>query len=591
MLHRFATFEIDEATRELRGGGLTRELQPRVFDVLVYLARHRDRVVPKDELLDAVWPGVLVTDASLQRAVSLARTALAEIGAGDAIRTHARQGYRLRAGDAPEAPDGEAVDPDHGLLAAGRAAYADGDWNAALLALGQLRSLAVVTSDDLQHWAHAAQCAGRPADAIGPLERGVAAYKALGDKVRAAWCAILIAHLRTEWREPALANGWLQRAVRLLDGEPPGRAQGYLHLAQARLAMLSNDLEAAFGHAGCARELSERFDDADLDGLSLLLTGEICLCLGRIREGMTALDEAGASVVAGDLSPWAGSAVFCGVIFSSMSRADWERATQWTEQFTRWCEGKGTAIYPGLCRLHRAEVLALRGQLGEAESEVRASVEMLALQAPWAEGPAWGVLAEVLIAKGEFATAREALGRMNELGWETHFGFALLSLAQGDAAAAARLLGRSLEENIWSTRCRRCQVLGYFALASAIAGGLEEARKALAEIEADPDLGDTPALQALQARARAELCAAENRPDEAVRLLRTAVRGWQQLAVPLTGAQARCRLAELLMAQGEREAAALELEAAAAAFQQAGAGPLIARCESLRQTLAAGAAG
>ena len=95
MVHRFATFEIDADARELRAGGRVLDVQPRVFDLLVYLARNRERVVPKDELLDAVWPGVIVADGSLQRAVSLARSALAKAGVENAIRTFSRTGYRL----------------------------------------------------------------------------------------------------------------------------------------------------------------------------------------------------------------------------------------------------------------------------------------------------------------------------------------------------------------------------------------------------------------------------------------------------------------------------------------------------------------
>jgi DNA-binding winged helix-turn-helix (wHTH) protein len=95
MIHRFATFEIDVAARELRVGGRVLDVQPRVFDLLVYLAMNHERVVPKDELLDAVWPGVIVADASLQRAVSLARGALAEASVANAIRTFSRTGYRL----------------------------------------------------------------------------------------------------------------------------------------------------------------------------------------------------------------------------------------------------------------------------------------------------------------------------------------------------------------------------------------------------------------------------------------------------------------------------------------------------------------
>lgn len=95
MLHRFPDFEIDEELRELRCKGRVLPLQPRVFDLLVHLARHRTRVVSKDELLEQVWPGVIVADGSLQRAISLARAALEEAGAAEAIRTYPKQGYRL----------------------------------------------------------------------------------------------------------------------------------------------------------------------------------------------------------------------------------------------------------------------------------------------------------------------------------------------------------------------------------------------------------------------------------------------------------------------------------------------------------------
>src|SRR5690606_966791 len=102
MVHRFQTFEIDEPRRELRAGSEVISLQPRGFDLLVYLVRNRDRVVPKDELLDAVWSDVIVADGSLQRAVSLLRSTLEKLGAVDAIRTYPRRGYRFCANEENE---------------------------------------------------------------------------------------------------------------------------------------------------------------------------------------------------------------------------------------------------------------------------------------------------------------------------------------------------------------------------------------------------------------------------------------------------------------------------------------------------------
>jgi tetratricopeptide (TPR) repeat protein len=190
------------------------------------------------------------------------------------------------------------------------------------------------------------------------------------------------------------------------------------------------------------------------------------------------------------------------------------------------------------------------------------------------------------LAKGEFAVARQSFGKATELGWESQFGLALLRLAEGDASAAARLLRRTLAENAWSARSKRGQALCYFAVASAAAGELDDARRALADVEADPELTSTPALQALLLRARGEVSAAAGHTAEAITLLRAALRTWQELAAPLAGAQARCRIAELLAAEGDQEAAALELNAAVAAFRQAGATRLLTSCDKLRAALA-----
>jgi DNA-binding winged helix-turn-helix (wHTH) protein len=74
----FGDFELDEARFELRQGGRAVPLQPKVLDLIIHLARNRDRVVTKDELLETVWKGTIVTEGSLSQAVSLARRALAD---------------------------------------------------------------------------------------------------------------------------------------------------------------------------------------------------------------------------------------------------------------------------------------------------------------------------------------------------------------------------------------------------------------------------------------------------------------------------------------------------------------------------------
>jgi pimeloyl-ACP methyl ester carboxylesterase len=90
----FDEFELDPARRELRVDGEARPLQPQVFDLLLYLVENHERVVPKQELLETLWPDTIVTESSIQRGVSLARSALGERGA-ELIQTFPRQGYRF----------------------------------------------------------------------------------------------------------------------------------------------------------------------------------------------------------------------------------------------------------------------------------------------------------------------------------------------------------------------------------------------------------------------------------------------------------------------------------------------------------------
>lgn len=108
MIYRFDGYEVDVARRELRARGAPRPLQPQAFDVLAYLIRHRDRAVSKRELLDTLWADAEVGEGSLQRAISLARSAIDD--GGTRIRTLPKVGYRFAAaveeipGGAPPAP-------------------------------------------------------------------------------------------------------------------------------------------------------------------------------------------------------------------------------------------------------------------------------------------------------------------------------------------------------------------------------------------------------------------------------------------------------------------------------------------------------
>jgi len=123
---------VDPAARQLQVGGAPAKLGGRAFDLLLALIEHCDRVVPKQELMDLVWPGLVVEENNLQVHV----LALRRLLGAQAITTVAGRGYRfalpvaLRAGPvvpaASSAPAalaataGAAADPSEALI--GRAA-------------------------------------------------------------------------------------------------------------------------------------------------------------------------------------------------------------------------------------------------------------------------------------------------------------------------------------------------------------------------------------------------------------------------------------------------------------------------------------
>lgn len=88
--------ELDTELFELRRGGKRVPMEPQAFDVLAYLVSHRERVVPKDELMDAIWGGRFVTETAVTSRIKQVRKALGDDGqAQRLIRTMHGRGYRF----------------------------------------------------------------------------------------------------------------------------------------------------------------------------------------------------------------------------------------------------------------------------------------------------------------------------------------------------------------------------------------------------------------------------------------------------------------------------------------------------------------
>jgi pimeloyl-ACP methyl ester carboxylesterase/DNA-binding winged helix-turn-helix (wHTH) protein len=96
MRFEFGDYLLDARQRELRRGVQAIAIEPQVFDLLLYLIQHRDRVVSKDDLIAAIWRGRIVSDSTIASRINAARRAIGDNGTNQQyIRTTPRRGIRF----------------------------------------------------------------------------------------------------------------------------------------------------------------------------------------------------------------------------------------------------------------------------------------------------------------------------------------------------------------------------------------------------------------------------------------------------------------------------------------------------------------
>lgn len=96
MNYRFGPFELDLAKVELRANGMLRPLEPQVFALLALLIENRERLVTKDEIIEKVWDGRVVSESAIASRIKSARKAIDDDGIGQRfIKTIHRQGFRF----------------------------------------------------------------------------------------------------------------------------------------------------------------------------------------------------------------------------------------------------------------------------------------------------------------------------------------------------------------------------------------------------------------------------------------------------------------------------------------------------------------
>jgi class 3 adenylate cyclase len=432
-----------------------------------------------------------------------------------------------------------------------------------------------LTPADLERFGDAAWWTGRLDEAISLRERAYAGFSSAGEKRNAARLAITLSWDHGGRGAFSVAQGWFATAERLLEGEPEGAEHAHLMLTRGVNALFGDgSLAEALAHFERAAEIGERVGDRDGQVLALMGKGRALIKSGDVEEGLALLDEASAAAVCGELQPHTTGFVYCVTISACQDLGDYRRAAEWTEAANRWCDRLDVTGFPGACRIHRAEIMRLRGDLAGAERQAVAACEELHDFDRAITAGGYYEVGEIRRRRGDFAGAEEAFRTANELGRDPQPGLALLRLAEGkvDAAVAASTHAlREVDDPL--SRLRRLPAHVQIAIA---AGDLKTARGGADELEQIVDsykIGGrrTPAFDATVHFAVGQIKLAESDPDGAAPCLRRARDEWQQVGAPYETAQARMLLGIAFRRRGDEHAATAELEAALATFERLGA--------------------
>lgn len=427
----------------------------------------------------------------------------------------------------------------------------------------------------------AAWWAARPDDAIEALQRAYAAYIDAGKPARAAYVALSLAREYGVKLASSVAAGWFKRAQRLLESEPEGVEHGYLYARQSFLAQAEGRFDDAIRLARQSVEVADRMGDPNLRAIGTVYQGGALVEKGEVAEGLSLIDDAAVAAVSGELGFYATGMVYCNTISTCCEVTDFRRAGDWSEAARQWSESHPRhPLVPGDCRVHQAEVLALRGDWAEAEESARRGAEELrAFNRLHHVGEALYQVGAIRLRMGDLQAADDAFRQASELGRDPQPGMSVLALAEGRVDAAMASIRRALDEETTS-RLTRSRLLPAFVQISLRSGNLDEAREAADELQAIAASIDTPARRATSDFARGAVLLAMGDAKGAGRHLRLSVNGWNEVEAPYEAALGRALLAQAIARQGDLEGAILELRAARAVFEKLGAAPDVRRIEA-----------
>jgi DNA-binding winged helix-turn-helix (wHTH) protein len=580
----FGAFELDLASYQLRREGSLIKLEPQVIDVIAYLARHPDRLVRKEELLDEVWGDRFVSESALTSRIKSARRALGDDGRTQSvIRTVHGRGYQFvpmvtdseAMPKPPAAPDSmgdvadlESARPDLDLTTP-RQAFALARWRDASTAFAAI-GVDALTAEDLERWAEAAWWESDVVECIAIRQEAFRRYCRGHDDRSAARVAIALSDDYQHRGSSTVAMTWLERASDLLATDPDCRETGQLlRLRSEYLLELANLPEEALAINESLRQLADAVDDPDLTAQSMQDHGRILLALGKVDEGMTIIDRSMLVAATTATSPHVLGRLYCNMLSACIELGHFKRAQDWSDEAITWCAGHADSPFPGVCEVHRA---GLRRRSGELEQTLF-DLEKIASNSQFSNitGNALLEIGEIHLQRGDVDAAQAAFLQAHAHGVNATAGLAHVAVEQGRTTDAVELLQDALAARSSDEVARR-QLLPHLVDVAAMAGMTDVADAAARELSGITERV-SDASRACAARAMGTVALLEGRCQDACESMRTAVALYGTVTLPFELATARLGLAAAAHALGTVQTAKLERDAALAAFQDAGAIP------------------
>lgn len=433
--------------------------------------------------------------------------------------------------------------------------------------------------DHLEDLAWAAFWAGHADECLNAWERVYAGRLERGDQRPAAAAALQLARRQAHRSNHAMARGWRATAERLLSDHPHCRELGQLRNQEAHTLLMMGKPKEAHDKAAEAFEIGSRCSARDVQLMALNLEGQALVRSGEIERGLRLVDESCAAAGAGDLDAFDTGLLYCATIAVCLDIADFERARELTEATASWCEANSVTAFPGICRIHRAVLFRMRGDLSRAEAEAQAALDDLLPRAT-----AWAALACTEVGmnhlrRGYLDQAEAAFERAQALGAESEPGRSLVQMARGRHELARKSLSRALERRPIDM-IYRTGLLAALVEAALAAGDRDMAATCVAELDSIAETAGQPAFSAAAMGGRGALQVADGKPTEAITSLRRSLELWIALDFPYEAARTRLLMAEAYRADGDETAARAELELAGRAFEQIGAAREMVRVEA-----------